>query len=827
MHPADKKRISPRYVSALLIFLMSVCIVFVWLRNHDILLDLFDYSTVITAAGKVEHGFKPYTGVRSPMQSSVYLLNYATERVFGRNYLALTLGGLVQALLGALLVRAMLPRSVGPVASTLVALAVTLAGSLQHAVFFYNPLGILCLGIVLLGVAADPQLWPVRRWQTLVVFGALFLGGINKLNFQGATLVLAGLLGLAAWAQGMITGGTWFRNILLLALFGCALPLGFELAWTGATFRQWAADVIMLPAGREAMIRQVLDPGIYLRPLHDYHHHILIRGIAGVGLAVLLVTGGWMLWEARVNRRSVWVLLVRAVLLCAGCVLCALLITTNIETVVLTSLAYLILALALYLQFRQPDRRADLWLGRGLLGATLLWFAVGGYAAWHGSRVLYSLDPPPRSAYVRLEKAPPALSYLNGVRMLPEQIDALQRDAARMAALEDVEGKLPGVLFGPALEWFERAYPEAIVRRAPIWYDAGTSLREDDAGYFRELLAGGTRRLLTQRAWQAWPNSIRELLEREYRAESIGSRDLLYHPRGQDAPAIAPLAEPVLAAAVFRKETFSNVLLPATRTSPDLQLHPGSSGTIFGARGSSNWAWPLGAMELRTQAVARLDLAATMAGRVTFRVMADNSDGGTLLWETPVTVSPAQREVTLPLDLRPGGRPLWFQVIVEAGTPGSIVAGWREVRIAYATVSNRSPALPYGLGMLVMDEPPAGMAPGTLWFATDSQARRPKGWVHLPVEIWQWTDAAQKVRLDVELEFDPADPAAPFVVALAWYRAGRFKILNETTVDLRMSTRLNLEASLPETMGWVGLLTWSAGGSGSGHQLRIVSWQML
>jgi hypothetical protein len=459
MHPADKKRISPRYVSALLIFLMSVCIVFVWLRNHDILLDLFDYSTVITAAGKVEHGFKPYTGVRSPMQSSVYLLNYATERVFGRNYLALTLGGLVQALLGALLVRAMLPRSVGPVASTLVALAVTLAGSLQHAVFFYNPLGILCLGIVLLGVAADPQLWPVRRWQTLVVFGALFLGGINKLNFQGATLVLAGLLGLAAWAQGMITGGTWFRNILLLALFGCALPLGFELAWTGATFRQWAADVIMLPAGREAMIRQVLDPGIYLRPLHNYHHHILIRGIAGVGLAVLLVTGGWMLWEARVNRRSVWVLLVRAVLLCAGCVLCALLITTNIETVVLTSLAYLILALALYLQFRQPDRRADLWLGRGLLGATLLWFAVGGYAAWHGSRVLYSLDPPPRSAYVRLEKAPPALSYLNGVRMLPEQIDALQRDAARMAALEDVEGKLPGVLFGPALEWFERAYP--------------------------------------------------------------------------------------------------------------------------------------------------------------------------------------------------------------------------------------------------------------------------------------------------------------------------------------------------------------------------------
>ncbi|HKB56295.1 MAG TPA: hypothetical protein VKC51_01785, partial [Lacunisphaera sp.] len=175
---ASLKKLTGRLVpTALMLALMGACIVAIWLRNRDVLRDLNDYSMVITAAGKIEAGLKPYSDVRSPIQSSTYLLNYGAEWLFGRNYLALTLGGLVQAFGGALLVRGMLRPELGRMAATLVALAVSLAGLIQHMVSFYNPVGILCLSVVLLGLAVEPALWPVRSWRTVAVWAALFLGG--------------------------------------------------------------------------------------------------------------------------------------------------------------------------------------------------------------------------------------------------------------------------------------------------------------------------------------------------------------------------------------------------------------------------------------------------------------------------------------------------------------------------------------------------------------------------------------------------------------------------------------------------------------------------
>ena len=42
----------------------------IWVRNRDILSDTYDYSSLITAAGKVEAGLKPYVDFRSTMQSA-------------------------------------------------------------------------------------------------------------------------------------------------------------------------------------------------------------------------------------------------------------------------------------------------------------------------------------------------------------------------------------------------------------------------------------------------------------------------------------------------------------------------------------------------------------------------------------------------------------------------------------------------------------------------------------------------------------------------------------------------------------------------------------
>ena len=83
-----------------LVALILVVAFGIWHRNRDILSDMYDYSSVIVSAGKVESGLKPYVDFRSTMQSACYVLSRGVEKVFGRNYLALTYGGLVLILGG-------------------------------------------------------------------------------------------------------------------------------------------------------------------------------------------------------------------------------------------------------------------------------------------------------------------------------------------------------------------------------------------------------------------------------------------------------------------------------------------------------------------------------------------------------------------------------------------------------------------------------------------------------------------------------------------------------------------------------------------------------
>jgi len=806
------------WLSGLTLVLLGLVVAGIWQRNRDILRDMLDYSAMIAAAGKVEAGLKPYTDVRAPMQSAVYLLNYGTERIFGRSYLALTWGGLVLALGGALVIRGLVGRRLGPVAATGVALAVAAAGPLQHEIFFYNSIGIFCFSAVLLGLAAEPELRPVRSWRAAAICGALFLGGINKLNFLGATLVLAGLLSVAAWTSGRITRGAAVRNVLWLALAGCVLPLGFELAWTGATFRLWLENVVLLPAARYNYLAQAFDLQMYVQPVHDFHHHLLVRGIGGVGLGLWLATGAWLLYDAWTSRRPLVDWIARGLLVAAGCVMGALLMVTNHETVMLSSLAYPVLAITCYMLWRRSDRPDERVLGWVVGGAVLLWAGAGSYAAWHGSRVLYALNPPPRSAYVRLQSTAPALAYFRGVRLLPDQIDAWERLAAKLKACETSEGKLPGVIFGPGTEWLERAYPEAILRHAPLWYDAGTTLREKDTDYFRGLLAKGERRVIAQRGWQNWTAGITQLLARDYRPEGVSARDVLYHPRGATPPAVAGVADSALPPDTFRDATAGNILVTSTRASPGVGLQAGA----FGATRDTSWSWPLGTYDATGQAVARLEPGATATGVVIFRAIAGDLATGELLWEIPVTLGPARREVVLPLVLQPGGRPVWLQTEVPADEPGKFFGGWREMRITRTNEQDRSPPPPFGRGLQriwpVAPEPVADQ----VWFGREGQPLSGEGWATLPAEDWR-RDTAQSGKLSVTAEFAPApaNPGDHLVVTLAWYRGSRFEIMTEKEIDPRTTPRVTLEGYVPEPGGWVGVLTRTGTAR---HRFRVTEW---
>jgi len=600
-------------------------------------------------------------------------------------------------------------------------------------------------------------------------------------------------------------------------------PFAFELWWTGATPAQWWADVVALPRSRHDMFGQLLDPAIYLRPVHDFHHHQLTGAMGGAGLLVLLLAGCWLGRAALVARRPVVDLVLRLLLIVSGLIMATLLMITNVETVLLTSLAYPVIALAAFVLYRRAGERANRWFGVTLIFASLFWTVTGGYAAWHGSRVLYAKDPPLRDRYVRLDTNLRALQYFQGVRLLPADIEAMTRLAKKMAMMEDEHGRLPGVLFGTALEWLERAYPEAIVPRAPIWYDAGTSLHNDDTAYFRDLLADG-RRLVTHRGWQAWPDRVTEILSRDYFEEQIGSRDLIYHPKiAIAAPLVAARDGPV-SAGEFRVLNGSNVLLAATRYSGDMRMHPSGRGDIFGSPGDSSWHWPKGAHDATGVAVVTLAPEAIRGGRVTFRIFAGDFDFREMLWEMPVQVSPERREVSVSFVLQPGGRELWFQTQADQAETGLLTSGWRELRITHAGALDQTPALPFD-GRL--EQLGGAAAEGYVTYGRRSNDLGLDGTGIVPSEHWRRYDTpVTHVEIATEFVANAADAGDPVVVTLAWYRAGRFEIMTEQMIDLRQINRVTLMATPPEAIGWVGLLTRPAGGEGAGHRMMITRWDI-
>ena len=311
----------------------------IWWRNHDILSDLYDYSSVIASAGKIEAGLKPYVDFRSTMQSSTYLLNRGVELVAGRDYLGLVTGGLAVSLVGTVALFSLWRRSFGVAGGLMLAAGVVWSGLAQHVVVFYNPVGILCLAIVVAGLARSPRLWPLWQWDRALVIGALILGGINKINFQAHALALATMLILHAWTSRRIEARHAIASLLVLAYAGVVVPIGFELAWTGATFAQWYENVVGLSAERVDYIKRLTDPAVYTGPAHDLHYHIFFKQLAALGLVLLALVVAMAMrsaWrEAATNGSRCLRLVVIGTYGLGAAVGGVLLTITNVETVAL------------------------------------------------------------------------------------------------------------------------------------------------------------------------------------------------------------------------------------------------------------------------------------------------------------------------------------------------------------------------------------------------------------------------------------------------------------------------------------------------------------
>ena len=488
----------------------------IWQRNRDILCDMYDYSSVIVAAGKIEAGLKPYVDFRSTMQTAGYVLSRGVEKVFGANYLSLTKGGLILIVGGGVLLHFLWRKQFTPWLAVMFAGAVTLGGLAQHVVIFYNPLRLLCLAVVVAGMPVICREKSEWNWRWVAVFGALVLSGANKINFHGLAMGLAGLIVLVAAVQKAISWRRMMAWWLGLFVVGLCLPWGLELSWTGASPTDWFNNVVVLAEERVGFVGRVFSLPTYAGPTYDYHHYILIKPLHTIGLVVI---AGVVIvaWRASLTWTDKLVLLALAIVGALGGVL---LTVTNVESIALTSQGTLMGAIAVAANLPEAQR---LKLRGWLSLAAALWMVVGGYAAWQGSRVLYGQNDVQRETYIRLKHAPKYLRYLEGVRLEPKRHASLLLLAEDLTKIEERDGNLSKVWFGPTLEWLERGHPESIMPGMPVWYHVGTALKQSDGPWLiKSMWAKGVTNFYLQPQWEGWPAEFQAYLNEFTLERSVG-----------------------------------------------------------------------------------------------------------------------------------------------------------------------------------------------------------------------------------------------------------------------------------------------------------------
>lgn len=471
-----------------------------WIRNHDYIRDFMDYGLVVAAIGRIDAGEQVYQDFTTPIQAGFLHLNRVAEKMGGGGYLGLTYGGLALIILSVSGLTWVLRRSLSTGWAIFFATAVTVSTASQHTIIWHNTLGVLCLAAALWATARAPQ-WNRGDLGLHLVLGlALWISGINKLNFH--LLALVGVCGFVI--RGIILKPADFRTHLGLmgwiALSGILLPLATELGLSGASFTLWHQNVLALAgSSRAEYLTALLGWQTYLEPIHAYYGSLPIPAF---GLWFVVSMLGLVALLFRHRSRSDLVMLIIA---CLGCAIAAnALLVTNQEIAYVSGGACIALAVALLIAFspeQNVPQKALLWVG--------CFAAINGLpawkSAWSGERSQFGHSSAARADYVELSAMNANFSYVREVKFPPEIAESY-------AALEDFMPKADengehAVLYATGLEWLERVWPAIKVNGLPLWMHDGTTYQRPQSELLYQLIMPPSHfeALITAVPWDHWP----------------------------------------------------------------------------------------------------------------------------------------------------------------------------------------------------------------------------------------------------------------------------------------------------------------------------------
>jgi|GEM_PF-2345220 len=461
------QQLTTRLTTALFGSIALVTALLPWWHNRGFLRDFLDYGLVMASNGRIQAGESPYVDFLTPIQAGFLYTSLLFEKLFGENYLGLTNGNLLLIIASGTILWGMLRTRLQDAIAIPVCWALVVLTASQHTIYWYNAAGAIYMALATWAIAAAPA-WEKKSWPwCAILVGALWLSGLNKINFH--LITLSGCIGLLVRFALLKKMSVKQLGIGLAAigLFGVVLPLSTELLLTGASWSQWRFNVFdVASGGRLAYLTAFFSPSAYFHPIHNHYGDLAVPQI---GAILVLISIGIIWWGWRDRSLLDRTLLIIASVGCAAASLALLYTNNEIAYVSLGAGLGLFTSLTLAFNFRYRLLQVGLVL---LLPAILVGIPAW-FSAWSGARSLFGHASTNRADYVVLSDQAPAYKYLAHVKIPPELALSYTLLEQRIPA-SDSNGLTP-IFYGKGLEWLERVWPAVKIPGQPLWMYQGVT----------------------------------------------------------------------------------------------------------------------------------------------------------------------------------------------------------------------------------------------------------------------------------------------------------------------------------------------------------------